>query len=162
MSTAADSSRPAIHLRPTERADVPLLFEQQNDAESNQLAGTKPRPKEVFLALWEKIFTDPAVVPRVIICDSQVVGGISCFQADGHDAVGYWIAREHWGKGIAGRALELFLAEMKRRPLHATAARANTASIRILEKCGFRFTGYHMGEETDRYLPCEVASFVLD
>lgn len=162
MTPAAHPSRASIYLRPVEPADVPVLFEQQNDPEANELAGTKPRTKEVFLALWEKIFADQAVVPRVIICDGELVGGISCFQADGLDAVGYWIAREHWGKGIAGRALELFLAEFKRRPLHATAARANTASIRILEKCGFRCTGHHIGEETDRYVACEVASFVLD
>lgn len=150
-----------IYLRPVQPADIPELFRQQSDPESNEMAGTKPRGPEAFQAVWDRIFQDPAVVSRVIVQDELVVGGINCFVADGLDSVGYWIAREHWGRGIASRALRLFLAEVPRRPLHATAARANVASIHILQKCGFRLTGYHMGEETERYLAREVATFML-
>ena len=35
------------------------------------------------------------------------------------------------------------------------------ASRHILEKHGFRRTGFRMGEETDRYLAREIADFVL-
>ena len=52
--------------------------------------------------------------------------------------------------------------EIPRRPIHATAARSNAASIHILQSCGFRLTGYHQGEETDRYTAREVATFVLE
>lgn len=31
---------------------------------------------------------------------------------------------------------------MKGRPLYARAAKDNVASIRVLEKCGFRISGY--------------------
>ena len=91
----------------------------------------------------------------------EIVGTIARFQAEGHDSVGYWIARRHWGKGIASQALAMFLAEEPRRPLHATTARTNAASRHILEKHGFRCTGFRMGEETDRYLAREIADFVL-
>ncbi|MCC6429240.1 MAG: GNAT family N-acetyltransferase [Phycisphaerales bacterium] len=154
-----------IHLRPVEPRDIPTLFEQQCDPDSNQLAGTKPRTREVFQATWDRIFTDPTVIPRVIIgADNPdlILGAISCFQHEGRDNVGYMIARSHWGKGIASRALALFLKEVPRRPLHATTSRANAPSMHILQKYGFRLTGYEMGQETDRYIAREIARFVLE
>jgi RimJ/RimL family protein N-acetyltransferase len=155
-----------IRLRPTGPGDLPVLFEIQTDPEGNAMAGTKPRTREVFFAVWERIFADPGVSSRVIEIDGvpgpEIAGSIGRFQADGHDCVGYWIARPHWGKGIASRALAMFLNEERRRPLHATTARTNTPSQRILEKCGFRCVGFRMGEETDRFVAREIADFVLE
>ncbi len=167
-----------LRLRPTEAADLSVLFEMQSDPEANRMAGTKPRTREAFLGAWERIFKDPMVNSRVIELGGPgawvIVGGIACFQApregraagDGsgqetRDCVGYWIAREHWGRGVASRALAMFLVEETRRPLHATAARANAASHRILVKCGFRLVGYRLGEETDRFVACEIGEYVL-
>ena len=158
--------RPTIRIRRTEPADLPALFELQCDPESNNMAGTKPRTREVFFAVWEGHFANPSINSRVILIDTErgpeVAGGVSCFLADGHHCIGYWIARAHWGKGIASRALAMFLVEETRRPLHATAARANAPSRRILEKCGFRLVGFRMGEETERFSACEIADYVLD
>jgi len=151
-----------VRLRPTRPDDLPALFELQTDPESNDMAGTKPRTREVFFAVWERNFADPGINSRVIEIDGVIVGSIACFQAEGHDCVGYWIARAHWGKGVASRALEMFLGEERRRPLHATAARSNAPSQRILEKCGFRCAGFRMGEETERFVAREVLEFVLE
>jgi RimJ/RimL family protein N-acetyltransferase len=165
----------SVRLRPTVPGDVAALYELQSDPEANRMAGTKPRTREAFLAAWERIFADAKVNARVIEVDGEVVGGVNSFQAPAEgraapgtgggemrDCVGYWIARAFWGRGVASRAVAMFLeAEETRRPLHATAARANVASIRVLEKCGFRCTGYRMGEETERYVACEVGEFVL-
>lgn len=160
------SSRRPIRLRPTGPGDLPALFEIQTDPESNVMVGAKPRTREVFFAAWERNLADPGVNSRVIEIDvehgPEIVGSISRFQADGHDCVGYWIARAHWGKGIASRALKMFLGEERRRPLHATTARTNAASQRILEKCGFRCVGFRMGQETERFVAREIAEFVLE
>lgn len=130
------------------------------------MAGTRPRTQEAFFAVWERIFTDAGVTARVIELvaedGSQVVGSIARFQADGRDCVGYWITRAHWGSGVGSRALALFLAEERRRPLHATTASANLSSRRILEKCGFRCIGVRMGEETDRFVAREIADYLLE
>ncbi len=158
-----------IRLRPTTPADVPVLFVMQSDPEANRMAGTRPRSREAFFAVWEKIFADPKVRSRVVEMGGEIVGGVSVFQAPAEggpedvmrDCLGYWIAKAHWGRGIASRAVALFLEEEPRRPLHATAARANVASVRVLEKCGFRFLGWRMGEETERYIGCEVGEFEL-
>jgi len=156
----------AVRLRPVGPADLPALFAIQSDAESNAMAGTKPRTREKFFTAWAGFFHEPALNAQLIEIDGahgpEIVGTISCFQAEGHDCVGYWIARAHWGKGIASRALVLFLAEERRRPLHATTDRANAPSQHILQKCGFRCTGFRMGEETERFVAREIAEFVLE
>lgn len=152
----------SLRLRPTTAADLPALFEMQCDPESNQMAGTKPRTREVYFAAWEGHLANPALRSRVIEIDGEIVGSIARFQAEGRDCVGYWIARAHWGKGIASRALAMFLREETRRPLHATAARTNAPSHRILEKCGFRCVGFRMGEETERFVAREIADFLLE
>jgi RimJ/RimL family protein N-acetyltransferase len=56
-------------------------------------------------------------------------------------AVGYWIGRDYWGKGVATRALSNFLRLVKTRPLYAHVAEHNVASLRVLEKCGFQLSG---------------------
>lgn len=162
---SAPATHPAaahVRLRPTTVSDLPTLFRFQLDPESNLMAGTKAHSEAAYHAHWTGVLADPAITPRTILHHDEIVGGISCFFRDGAYQIGYWIAREHWGKGIATQALRLLLAEVSIRPLHATAARSNAGSIRILESCGFRCTGFHDGEETPRYLACEVASFVLD
>ena len=162
--------QPVLRLRPTTPADLAVLFEFQCDPDSNDMAGTKPRTREGFTELWQRIFADPGVNSRVIEIDGErgddhapeIVGSISRFQAEGNNCVGYWIGRRHWGKGFASRALALFIIEDTTRPLHATAASDNACSRHILEKCGFRFVGCRMGEETDRFTAREIADYVLD
>lgn len=155
-----------LRLRPVTARDLDVMYQIQKNPECNAMAGTKPRTREGFFAIWDRIFADAAVRPRVIEVDGdrgpEIAGSISTFQADGHDCVGYWIARSHWGKGIGSRAVAMFLEEETRRPLYATAASSNAASRRILEKCGFRLLGLRMGEETERFMATEVAEYVVD
>src|SRR5262249_42960003 len=77
----------------------------------------------------------------------QVAGSIGAFVApwSGKLEVTYWIGREFWGKGIATKALAVFLSGVKIRPLYARAAKDNIASLRVLEKCGFTIAGYERG-----------------
>ena len=153
---------PPVSIRPTTAADLPTIYQNQIDEESNALARTKPHSAEKFKTIWEKVISDPAIESRVIIEEGQVVGVINCFKVNGQDSIGYWIGRPHWGRGVATRGLSLMLEEVKRRPLYASATRSNAASVRVLERCGFRLTGYHTGEESDRHFAREVASFVLE
>jgi RimJ/RimL family protein N-acetyltransferase len=67
-----------------------------------------------------------------------VAGHIAHFEQFGEPEVGYWIGKEYWGKGIATQALSEFLKVIKTRPLYARAVKDNMASIRVLEKCGFK------------------------
>lgn len=153
---------PDIRLRPTVPADIEMLFAFQEDPASNEMAGTKPRDRQVFFAHWEKVLVDPGVVPRVIEADGVVVGSINIFKMGDVDAIGYWIARDHWGRGIAGRAIGLLLEESAIRPLHAHAAASNVASLRALRRSGFVEVSREHEAATERFLEREVVKLVLE
>jgi RimJ/RimL family protein N-acetyltransferase len=133
----------------------------QLDPEGNRLAGTKPRDLQTFSARWQEIFKDPRVTARVILVDGALVGSIGIFPQEGVDSIGYWVAREHWGRGIATRALGLMLAESPIRPLHAHVAAHNPASRRALERNAFVLTERRLMPATERYEACELLTLVL-
>ena len=126
-----------IRLRDVEDADLPVFFAHQSDPEATAIAAFTARDREAFLAHWARIRSDPAVVTRTILRAGDVAGNIVSFEQDGAREVGYWIGREYWGRGIATRALAKFLMIVRERPLHAWITKDNTASIRVVERCGF-------------------------
>ena len=163
MSRAAPA---AISLRRTTAADLPLLHELELDQASNTLAGTKPRDWAAFHARWLQILADSdgtatGVIPRVIVADGGVVGAVNISPHEGRDAIGYWIAREHWGRGIATRAVALLLSEFPRRPIFATTAGHNHPSIRVLEKSGFQIVSRGLTQETARTVQRETVTLML-
>jgi RimJ/RimL family protein N-acetyltransferase len=146
---------PNILLRPTCLADIPTLFGFQLDGASNDLAGTKPRDLASFMARWHDNLRNPDITPRVIVEGEVIVGSIDIFKQEGQDSIGYWIARDHWGRGIASRAIALMLQEVAKRPLFARVALHNTASRRALERNGFVVASRDKAPEDDRYAACE-------
>jgi RimJ/RimL family protein N-acetyltransferase len=137
---------PEVVLRAVESGDLPEFFEQQRDPESVRMAAFPSRTREAFDAHWAKILADPTLVKRTIVADGEVVGNVVAFGRDGVREVGYWIARKHWGKGIATRALRALLEEISERPLHARVALHNVGSQKVLERCGFREIGREIGD----------------
>jgi RimJ/RimL family protein N-acetyltransferase len=150
-----------VRLRPVEVSDLSRMFDLQLDPESNRMAVTNPRTREAFDAHWAKVLTDPGNTTRAVLVGEAFVGTISCFPMDGEDHVGYWIDRAYWGLGIASRALCLLLREVTKRPLVATVATSNGASLRVLQKCGFVVERVRHSPATDRYPECEEAVLVL-
>lgn len=150
-----------VHLRPTRPVDVPTLFQFDSDPESNRLAATKPRDFTTFSARWAEVLVDPAIVPRVIVSSGAVVGCINMIRQDGMDSIGYLIAREHWGKGYATRAIALMIEEVTTRPLYARVAVHNVASVRALERNGFVVTARSHLAETERFVAGERLMLTL-
>jgi RimJ/RimL family protein N-acetyltransferase len=127
-----------VRLRSVEPDDLPILYEQQLDADATRMAAFPSRDRAAFDAHWAtNILGNPATVTRTIVAEGQVAGYIGSWRQDGVRLVGYWIGREHWGRGIATRGLADFLHLVTERPLYAHVARHNAGSIRVLEKCGF-------------------------
>lgn len=136
---------PHVTLRPVRDDDLPLFFVQQSDPEANYMAAfTRPDPTDraAFDAHWIKIRADHNNIHRTIEADGQVVGNIFSYLWGEDREVGYGLLKAYWGQGIATAALRLFLQEITERPLHAAAATDNLASLRVLQKCGFRVTGH--------------------
>jgi RimJ/RimL family protein N-acetyltransferase len=90
------------------------------------------------MAHWARILADETVPARTIVRDGQVAGNIVSWEQDGKRLVGYWIGKKYWGKGVATMALGEYLRLLETRPLYAHVAKHNVASIRVLEKCGFK------------------------
>ena len=130
--------RDEVRLRDVEPSDLPIFFEHQLDADATRMAAFRSRDRAAFDAHWAtNILGNPAAITRTILLDGQVAGNIGSWPQDGVRLVGYWIGREHWGKGVATRALAAFLHVVTERPLRAHVASHNVGSIRVLEKCGF-------------------------
>ncbi|MCX6834547.1 MAG: GNAT family protein, partial [candidate division Zixibacteria bacterium] len=59
--------------------------------------------------------------------------------------VGYWLGRKYRGRGIMPEAVRMALRfgfkELKQARIQAHVMNGNDASVRVLEKCGFKYEG---------------------
>jgi RimJ/RimL family protein N-acetyltransferase len=130
-----------LRLREVIDKDLPIFFEQQTDADANQMAAftsRDPFDQQSFDTHWQKIMVDDSVIIRTVLFEEQVAGYILSYVDEGNPEVGYWIGKKFWRKGIATKALAEFLSTVNTsRPMYARTAKDNQASKRVLEKCGF-------------------------
>jgi RimJ/RimL family protein N-acetyltransferase len=127
-----------VTIRDVQDADLEPFFEHQSEPEAVRMAAFPARDRATFMAHWAKIRADPDGLLQTVTADGIVAGNVVSWEQSGRHQVGYWIAREQWGRGIATRALALFLGRERSRPLYAVVAVHNAGSIRVLEKCGFQ------------------------
>ena len=139
-----------VSLRDVAETDLPIFFDFQRDSAANYMAAfttRDPTDKEAFAAHWNRILNDDRVLVKTIVFDGHVVGSVATFvdKEFGKPEVTYWIGKEYWGMGLATYALTRFLRDVTVRPIYGRAAKDNVASIRVLEKCGFRMIGQSKG-----------------
>ena len=101
------------------------------------MAAFTSRDKPAFAEHWAKLLRDETALKQTVLVDEMVAGNIGSWNSDGKREVGYWIDRAFWGCGVASAALAAFLRLEQTRPLYAGVAKHNTASLRVLQKCGF-------------------------
>jgi RimJ/RimL family protein N-acetyltransferase len=85
-------------------------------------------------------------ITRVIESQGQFVGSVGITLQTGWrkhlGEIDYWVAEKYWGKGIASAALGLMtdyaFNSLQLRKLCAPVLAPNRASMRVLEKCGYR------------------------
>ena len=111
------------------------------------MAAVPARDAEAFGAHWARIRVNPDSLLRTIVADDIVVGYALSWTADEGRMVGYWIGKEHWGRGIASAALVLYLDVERHRPLLAIVAEHNPGSRRVLEKAGFELVGRELVDD---------------
>ncbi|HBP01216.1 MAG: Acetyltransferase [Candidatus Moranbacteria bacterium GW2011_GWE1_49_15] len=96
--------------------------------------------------------------------EGEVVGSIGAHHIEqGHKAeMGFWLAEQHWGKGIMPEAVEAFMKHVfkkfKLKRIFAKAYAHNKGSMRVMEKVGMEFEGIEKkGALKDgKYLDCYV------
>lgn len=142
------SATGAITLRDVTEADLDTLYAQQLEEEGRHMAAFCRKAfqaRDFYDAHWVKLFADEAVITKTILCRGELAGHVGKFVRNGDAEVTYWLGRAYWGKGIATKALSLFLDVVEGRPLFGRVVSDNVGSLRVLQKCGFTIIGREMG-----------------
>src|SRR5712671_763438 len=143
------SDQMTVTLREVTKEDLPIFFEHQLDAEATRMAAFPSRDRDAFMAHWARIMSNESGILNTILADDTVAGNVVYWEAAGKPNIGYWLGKTHWGKGIASAALAQFLTKIEARPVYAHVAKHNFASIRVLQKCGFRLAREDMCDGDD-------------
>jgi RimJ/RimL family protein N-acetyltransferase len=81
----------------------------------------------------------------IALRDGTIIGACGIVNAEPAPELGYWLGVPHWGKGYATEALQAVVdyafTDLGHAALQAGARVTNPASRRVLEKCGFQWTG---------------------
>ena len=103
-----------------------------SDAESFIAGANKAGGEAVFL---------------ITLRDETIIGACGLMQVKGQDVpeLGYWLGVNYWGKGYATEALHAVIdyafTDLGHESLQAGSRVTNPNSRRVLEKCGFQWTG---------------------
>ncbi|NJD99712.1 N-acetyltransferase [Thermococcus sp. LS1] len=134
------------------REDIPKIWEWNNDREVTK---TLADPSDVStLEEWMKWYenlTTKKLTKRAFAIlneEGKIVGTVIVSRIDfrnGTAEIGYFLGKEHWNRGYGSEAVELTLKYcfryMNLRKVFARTYENNAASIRILEKNGFKLVG---------------------
>jgi len=135
-----------ISLHPITEADLDILFEFENDPIANKMADFPVRKRKAFNLHWQqKVLANEKAIAQGIWIDDVLVGNVvSWINSDPAvksdpqmRLVGYWIGREHWGKGIATKAVEMFLKQFISSPVFAYIDKQNLGSVAVAYANGF-------------------------
>ncbi len=81
----------------------------------------------------------------VIVLGGSLIGACGVDPGQGKPEIGYWLGVPYWGRGYATEAaravIDYAFGDLGHEALAAGARVSNPASRRILEKCGFQWTG---------------------
>jgi RimJ/RimL family protein N-acetyltransferase len=157
----ADIDQGTVTLRNILLTDLNTFFVQQQDPEAYYMAAftaENPADENAFIIKWAMILGDESFIKQTILYGQQIAGHIIRFEQFGEPEITYWIGRKFWGKGVATRALALFLEIVQERPLFARVVKDNIASLRVLQKNGFTIIGEGKayanarGQEVEEYI----------
>jgi RimJ/RimL family protein N-acetyltransferase len=84
----------------------------------------------------------------VITLEDELIGGCGVARSDSGPELGYWVGVPFWGRGFATEAaratIDYAFGDLGHKVLEAGARVSNPASRRVLEKCGFQWTGVRL------------------
>jgi RimJ/RimL family protein N-acetyltransferase len=131
-----------VRLRDTTPADVEIFYTHRQQPEAARRANIATPDRDVYLSYWaEHVLGDDTVLVQTVLVDGEVAGNLLAWWRDDRRCLGGWFSQDFWGRGAGGRALRMFLAREPIRPLYADTDILNTASQRLMERCGFERAG---------------------
>ena len=136
-----------LRLRALDPADAPALARHAGDRRVAEGTRSIPHPlppgaEDGFIAAALAPDRDEDV--WAIEAEAGLVGVISLKPLDrGQSQIGFWIAPEAWGAGLASAAVRALVAANphRARTLFAEAFQDNPASARVLAHAGFDYIG---------------------
>lgn len=152
-----------LSLIPTNSSHINRFFEFESDDLAAHMAAfaTLATDRAKFTETWNRRLNNHKNLHQTILLEDKIVGGIISYFMEDSRHIGYWIDRNHWGKGIATQALTKFLDIEKTRPLIATCVADNIGSRRVLEKNNFQYTHSESHHASARNEVVEEAFFIL-
>jgi RimJ/RimL family protein N-acetyltransferase len=135
-------------LRAPRLEDVKAVALQANDRRIAENTARIPHPYRLtdaddFIAT-ANLGTETVFL--ITLRNGAVIGACGFTQVDRHPPeIGYWLGVKHWGKGYATEAVRAMIdhifTDLGDEAINAAARVTNPASRRVLEKCGFQWSG---------------------
>lgn len=156
-------------LRPFWREDWASVLEGIADEAIVRNLARAPWPyDETAARAFVGMEQDPRLPHFALIesCSGRMIGSAGFGDCDGEAEIGYWLARQAWGRGYAVEAAGALVAMaplLGHRRLVAGHFVDNPASGKVLRKVGFRPTGHlHMRHSLARGEDVSLIEFSLD
>jgi RimJ/RimL family protein N-acetyltransferase len=138
-------------LRRPSLADVKAIARLANDRRIAQNTAAIPHPFKVSDA---EAFVQSTMKPSsehafAVTRNNEIIGMVSAgLRKLDVPEIGYWLGVPYWGQGYATEAvraaIDFAFEEFDCGEIRAGARVINTASRRVLEKCGFQWTGVEL------------------
>jgi RimJ/RimL family protein N-acetyltransferase len=137
-----------LTLRMPRLEDAKTLAALANDRRIAENTARIPHPykladAEAFISGANKGAADAAFL--ITLRGKTVIGACGVTTLDRQAELGYWLGVPYWGQGYATEALHAVIdfafTDLAHEALNAGARVTNPASRRVLEKCGFQWTG---------------------
>lgn len=136
-----------LTLRALRRGDVKALARLANDLRIARNTLRIPHPYSVADAeqFVASVNRRSGEATFAITHDDKLIGCCGVDPREGGAEIGYWLGASYWGLGYATEAARAVLdhafGDLGCEVLQAGARVSNPASRRVLEKCGFQWTG---------------------
>lgn len=139
-----------LTLRAPGREDAEAIWEFASDRRIAVNTACIPHPyaladAEQFIATVNR---QAGEVTFLIALREVPIGACSIDPREGGPEIGYWLGVPYWGHGFATEAaravIDYAFSSLDHEALQAGARVSNPASRRVLEKCGFQWTGVRL------------------
>ena len=136
-----------LRLRAPCRGDIPAIVQFAGDRRIAENTARIPHPygaddAEQFIA---SINHEDGGATFAIVLDGVLIGVCGIDLREAGAELGYWLGAPHWGRGYATEAVRAVIdhafGSLGHEALQSGARVSNPASRRVLEKCGFQWTG---------------------
>jgi RimJ/RimL family protein N-acetyltransferase len=136
-----------LTLRAPRRSDAKAIARLANDRRVAANTARIPHPytaedAEQFIAAVNR---QDGEATFVVTLEGHVIGACGIDVRENAAEIGYWLGAPYWSRGYATEAARAVIdhafGDLGHAMLHAGARVSNPASRRVLEKCGFQWTG---------------------